>query len=57
MENQVRKRWVFYIEYDSLEFEKKYNCHAIRKNITILAWLNKIAEEENINFSNVLQMH
>lgn len=57
MENQVRKRWVFYIEYDSLEFEKKYNCHAIRKNVTILAWLNKIAEEENINFSNVLQMH
>ena len=43
------------IEYDSLEFEKKYNCHAIRKNVTIPAWLNKIAEEENINFSNVLQ--
>ena len=43
------------IEFDSLEFNKKYNNRSIHKNVTIPAWLNEIAESHNVNFSNVLQ--
>lgn len=47
--------FVMMIEFDSIEFNKRYNKKAIRKNVTIPAWLNEMAEEKNINFSNVLQ--
>lgn len=47
--------FIMMIEFDSIEFNKKYNKKAIRKNVTIPAWLNDLAEEKNINFSNVLQ--
>ena len=43
------------IEFDSVEFNKKYNNKSVRKNVTIPAWLNEMAEHDNINFSNVLQ--
>ncbi len=43
------------IEFDSIDFNKRYNKKAIRKNVTIPAWLNELAEEKNVNFSNVLQ--
>ena len=48
--------FVMMIEYDSIEFNKRYNKKAIRKNVTIPAWLNELAEEKNVNFSNVLQI-
>lgn len=48
-------QFVMMIEFDSIEFNKKYNNKSVRKNVTIPAWLNEIAEEDNINFSNVLQ--
>lgn len=50
-ENEV----VVGIEFDSVEFNKKYNNKAVRKNVTIPAWLNEMAEKKNINFSQVLQ--
>ncbi len=50
-ENEV----VVGIEFDSIEFNKKYNNKAVRKNVTIPAWLNDMAEKNNINFSQVLQ--
>lgn len=43
------------IEYDPIEYHKRYHKKAIRKNVTIPSWLNDLAEEKNINFSNVLQ--
>lgn len=36
-------------------YEEKYGEKAIRKNLTIPAWLNSFAEKNNINFSKVLQ--
>lgn len=36
-------------------YAEKYGNNAIRKNCTIPAWLNTIAEKNNINFSAVLQ--
>jgi predicted RNase H-like HicB family nuclease len=36
-------------------YTEKYGEKAVRKNITIPAWLNTYGESHNINFSKVLQ--
>lgn len=36
-------------------YSEKYGDKAVRKNLTIPAWLNTFAENNNINFSKVLQ--
>jgi post-segregation antitoxin (ccd killing protein) len=36
-------------------YAEKYGNKAIRKNLTIPAWLNTIAEKHNVNYSSVLQ--
>lgn len=43
------------IEFDVLEYAKRHDKKAIKKTLTIPSWLNTIAEENNINFSSVLQ--
>lgn len=50
-----KNAFVMLVEFDTIEYNKKYNKKSVRKNVTIPAWLNDIAEENNINFSNVLQ--
>lgn len=39
---------------DMEEYAEKYGSKAVRKNITIPAWLNTYGEKNNINFSHVL---
>lgn len=36
-------------------YAEKHGVKAVRKNCTIPAWLNTIAEKSNVNFSAVLQ--
>ena len=43
------------IVLDMESYAEKYGNKAVRKNLTIPAWLNTIAEREQINFSSVLQ--
>jgi len=43
------------ISVDLDEYSKKYGNNAVKKTLTIPAWLNTIAERENINFSQILQ--
>lgn len=43
------------IEADTLEYRKKYDTKAIKKTLTIPAWLNTKAMESGVNFSSVLQ--
>ena len=40
---------------DMYAYAEKYGNKAIRKNLTIPAWLNTFAEKNGINFSQVLQ--
>lgn len=40
---------------DMDSYAEKYGDKSVRKNLTIPAWLNTFAEENNINFSQVLQ--
>lgn len=43
------------IECDTLEYRKFFNNKAVKKTLTIPAWLNTMAEREEINFSALLQ--
>ena len=43
------------VEADTLEYRKKYDTKAVKKTLTIPAWLNTKAMESGVNFSNVLQ--
>lgn len=40
---------------DMDRYAEKYGEKAVRKNCTIPAWLNTAAENQNVNFSQVLQ--
>lgn len=42
------------IVLDMDAYAEKYGSKAVRKNITIPAWLNTYGEKNNINFSKVL---
>ena len=43
------------VEFDSVAYFKKHGSRAVRKTLTIPAWLNEEAERQHINFSGVLQ--
>jgi len=43
------------IAIDLIEHRKKYNNKAVKKTLTIPEWLNEAAQNENINFSQLLQ--
>ena len=46
---------VMLVEYDSVEYAKKYKTKAVKKTLSIPEWLNDLATKENVNFSSVLQ--
>lgn len=37
-----------------IAYMKKYHANKVRKNVTIPEWLNDLAEENDVNFSQVL---
>lgn len=58
MPNQLQledAQFVMMVAFDKLAYDRKYNAKAVKKTLSIPAWLNNLAQERNINFSNVLQ--
>lgn len=47
--------FVVMIAFDEFEYRKKNDNQAVKKTLTIPAWLNTAAENANINFSQTLQ--
>jgi len=43
------------LEFDLVEYLKNTSDRAVKKTLTIPSWLNELAEQNNVNFSNVLQ--
>ena len=43
------------ISYDEVAYLKRTDSHAVKKTLTIPAWMDTLAREYNLNFSNVLQ--
>lgn len=50
------EQFVVVIEFDMLEYRKKHESKAVKKTLTIPSWLNTMAEDRNVNYSNILQM-
>lgn len=40
---------------DTIEYRKEYDNRAVKKTLTIPAWLNNMAERAGVNFSATLQ--
>lgn len=47
--------FVSLISCDTLEYRKLFNNKAVKKTLTVPAWLNTTAEKQGLNFSQVLQ--
>jgi len=43
------------IEFDLLKYRRNHNNKSVKKTLSIPEWLNEVAIEQNINFSQVLQ--
>ena len=46
---------VIFVEYDPINYSKKYKTKSVKKTLTIPEWLNEEAMKKNLNFSQVLQ--
>lgn len=53
--NTSDKQFSTLIYCDTIEYRKFFNSKAVKKTLSIPAWLNAMAEREEINFSAVLQ--
>lgn len=53
--DEYENGFVSIISVDLDEYSKKYGNKAVKKTLTIPAWLNSLAEKENVNFSQMLQ--
>ena len=43
------------VEFDELAYRKRQEQASVKKTLTIPGWLNRLAEEQGVNFSRVLQ--
>lgn len=43
------------VKADTLAYRRKYDTKAIKKTLSIPQWLDTMAQEKGVNFSNVLQ--
>ena len=46
---------ISFVSIDLVEHRRKYENKSVKKTLSIPAWLNTVAEKENINFSQLLQ--
>ena len=51
----MEKQFVNYVVCDTMAYRKMYNGKAVKKTLTLPAWLNEEAVAIGINFSQVLQ--
>jgi len=50
-DNQI----ISFVSIDLEEHKRKYTNKSVKKTLSIPAWLNTLAEKENLNFSQILQ--
>ena len=51
----AENEFVSLISCDTIEYRQFYDNKAVKKTLTIPAWLNAMSEREGVNFSAVLQ--
>ncbi|MBD5137641.1 MAG: HicB family protein [Lachnospiraceae bacterium] len=55
LDSSIEEMFVNMVSVDVAEYAKLHFEKSVKKTLTIPAWLNSIASEQNINFSQVLQ--
>ena len=50
-----KKSFVSLIRADTLAYRKLYDTKAVKKTLSIPRWLDTMAQDRNLNFSNILQ--
>ena len=48
-------QFISLVGIDLIEYKKKHNNIAVKKTLTVPTWLNTMAENNDINFSQLLQ--
>ena len=48
--------FVSLVSADTMEYRRFFDNKAVKKTLTIPSWLNDMAERQDVNFSNVLQV-
>lgn len=43
------------VPFDKLAYDKAYNAKSVKKTLSVPKWLDTLAMEHNVNFSNILQ--
>ena len=51
----AKNETIVLVEFDPVAYLKRNGTKSVKKTLTIPEWLNILAEEKNINFSQVLQ--
>ena len=51
-----KEQIISFVSINMEEHKKKYETKSVKKTLSIPAWLNTISENNNINFSQLLQM-
>jgi len=51
----TENQFISIIDCDMLEYRKKYDCRAVKKTLSIPNWLNSLAEDSDVNYSQLLQ--
>ena len=50
-----KDQFALMVPFDKLAYDKKYNAKAVKKTLSVPRWLDTLATEHNVNFSNILQ--
>ena len=50
-----KDQFVLMVPFDKLDYDRAYNAKSVKKTLSVPAWLDTLAAEHNVNFSNVLQ--
>ncbi len=50
-----KSEFVALVSCDTLEYRRFFDNRAVKKTLTIPAWLNTMSEREGVNFSAILQ--
>lgn len=50
-----KDQFALMVPFDKLAYDKKYNAKAVKKTLSVPKWLDTLATERNVNFSNILQ--
>lgn len=50
-----KNQMISFISINMEEHKRKYETKSVKKTLSIPAWLNTIAENQNVNFSQILQ--